>query len=275
MASSAAGRRRKGPLTYVRRVVAVAYLFFIVAWPVSLVAKNTFKDGTASLRKVFDDPVATHALKLTVIVSVIAVVLNLVFGVGVSLLLVRYRFPGRRLLSALIDLPLSVSPVVVGLLAYATTVPDTIEPLPPALQNNLLLTVHVAVALLAYAAFTVAFAAGILYLIQRKDRLGWLPRSVVLDEIGYKAVMVGFPMLALAIILGAVWADIAWGTYWSWDPKETAALGTWLIYGGYLHARVIRGWRGDRSALFLVGGFAATLFTYYGNLFLGGLHSYA
>ncbi len=115
MASTAARHRRKGPLTYVRRVVAIAYLFFIVAWPVSLVAKNTFKDGTASLRKVFDDPVATHALKLTVLVSLVAVVVNLVFGVGMSLLLVRYRFPGRRLLSALIDLPLSVSPVVVGL----------------------------------------------------------------------------------------------------------------------------------------------------------------
>lgn len=115
MASGSSRRARKGPLTYVRRVVAIAYLFFIVAWPVSLVAKNTLQDGTESLKKVFDDPVATHALKLTLFVALASVVVNLVFGVGMSLLLVRYRFPGRRLLSALIDLPLSVSPVVVGL----------------------------------------------------------------------------------------------------------------------------------------------------------------
>jgi ABC-type transport system involved in cytochrome c biogenesis permease subunit len=86
--------------------------------------------------------------------------------------------------------------------------------------------------------------------------------------------MIGFPLMALTIILGAVWAEIAWGRYWSWDPKETAALVTLLVYGGYLHARVIRGWRGERSAYLLLLGFAATAFTYYGNYFLGGLHSY-
>ncbi len=172
-------------------------------------------------------------------------------------------------------LALLVLPVVFGLLLYATTVPNDIQPLVPALQNNLLLTVHVVVAIIAYGAFTVAFAAGVLYLVQRNNTVGWLPKNTVLDEIGYRAVVAGFPMLALVLILGAIWAEIAWGSYWSWDPKETAALFTWLIYGGYLHARVMRGWRGDRSALFLIAGFAATLFTYFGNLFFGGLHSYA
>ena len=108
-------RRRRTPLTYVLRFVAIAYLMFLVVWPVSLVAKNTFADGFTSLRTVFRDPQITHSLRLTLWVSVVAVVINLVFGVGVSLLLVRYRFPGRRALSALIDLPLSVSPIVVGL----------------------------------------------------------------------------------------------------------------------------------------------------------------
>ena len=171
-------------------------------------------------------------------------------------------------------LALLVVPVALGLLLYATTVPDQIDPLVPALQNNLLLTVHVAVAILAYGAFTVAFAAAVLYLAQRNNGLRWLPRRSVLDEIGYRAVIVGFPLLAVTIILGAVWAEIAWGSYWTWDPKETASLVTWLIYGGYLHARVMRGWRGQRSAVLLIGGFGATLFTYYGNLFFGGLHSY-
>ncbi|MGE0881054.1 MAG: sulfate ABC transporter permease [Acidimicrobiia bacterium] len=107
--------RKRTPLTYVLRSVAVAYLFFLVAWPVSLVAKNTFSEGFTSLRKVFDSPVIMHSIRLTIMVSVVAVAINLIFGVGVSLLLVRYRFPGKRFLSALIDLPLSVSPIVVGL----------------------------------------------------------------------------------------------------------------------------------------------------------------
>ena len=168
-----------------------------------------------------------------------------------------------------------VLPVTIGLLGYAATVPNNVEPLVPALQNQLLLTVHVAVAVIAYGAFTVAFAAAVLYLLQRNDTVRWLPRSTVLDEIGYKAVIVGFPLLAVTILLGAIWAEIAWGSYWTWDPKETASLATWLIYGGYLHARVVRDWRGQRSAYLLIGGFAATLLTYYGNLFFGGMHSYA
>ena len=171
-------------------------------------------------------------------------------------------------------LALMVLPVALGLLAYATTVPSDITPLVPALQNDLLLTVHVAVAIIAYGAFAIAFGAAVLFLIQRRDSIRWLPKKVLLDEIGYKAVMVGFPMMALVIILGALWADIAWGSYWSWDPKETASLVTLLLYGAYLHARVLRGWRGERSAALLILGFGATLFTYYGNLFFGGLHSY-
>ncbi len=97
------------------RLVAVAYLFLLVAWPVSLVVKHTFADGLSSLETAWRDPVVTHALQMTVVVALSAVVINLLFGVGISLLLVRYEFPGKRALSALIDVPLSVSPVVVGL----------------------------------------------------------------------------------------------------------------------------------------------------------------
>ncbi len=176
---------------------------------------------------------------------------------------------------ALRTLSLLVLPVALGLLAYAATRDSEIDPLIPALQNDLLLTVHVVVAVAAYGAFAIAFGAALLYLVQRNDRIGWLPAAAVLDEIGYKAVLFGFPLMALVIILGAVWAEIAWGTYWSWDPKETASLVTWLIYGGYLHARVLRGWQGTRSALLLILGFGATLFTYFGNYFFEGLHSYA
>src|SRR3990172_2777092 len=110
-------------------------------------------------------------------------------------------------------LALMVLPVALGLLAYATTVPSDIRPLVPALQNDLLLTVHVVVAIIAYGAFAIAFGAAVLYLIHRRDSIRWLPKKVLLDEIGYKAVMVGFPMMALVIILGALWAHIPSGTY--------------------------------------------------------------
>lgn len=106
---------RRTPLTYLFLFVTVAYLVLLVAWPVSLVAKVTFADGVSSLTTAFAIPEVTAALRLTAIVAVASVVINTVFGIGISLLLVRYRFPGRRLLSALIDVPLSVSPVVVGL----------------------------------------------------------------------------------------------------------------------------------------------------------------
>jgi ABC-type transport system involved in cytochrome c biogenesis permease subunit len=179
----------------------------------------------------------------------------------------RYR---QRLLG------LAVLPIALGLMAYALAIPSTIEPLVPALQNSLLLTVHVAVAIVAYGSFTVGFAAAVLHLVQPEGGRWGLPRPAVLDEVGYRAIVVGFPFLTLTIALGAVWAEVAWGRYWAWDPKETASLVTWLIYAAYLHARLVRGWRGRRAAILLVVGFAATLFTFFGvNLFLPGLHSYS
>ena len=108
-------RPRPGAGRYVFRLIVVVYLFLLVAWPVSLVAKYTFADGFTEIRAIFDDPDVMHALRLTVWVAIASVVLNTVFGVGISLLLVRYEFPGKRWLNAFLDLPLAVSPVVVGL----------------------------------------------------------------------------------------------------------------------------------------------------------------
>ena len=166
-------------------------------------------------------------------------------------------------------------PVALLMLLYAMTLPAGIDPLVPALQDNLLLSVHVAVAIVAYGTFTIAFAAAVLYLLQTDTGRRGLPKRELLDEISYRAVMIGFPFLTLTIVLGALWANTAWGRYWGWDPKETASLVTWLIYGAYLHARVVRGWRGQRAAWLLLLGFAAVVFTYFGNLFFGGLHSYS
>jgi cytochrome c-type biogenesis protein CcsB len=172
-------------------------------------------------------------------------------------------------------LALFALPVALAMMLYATTISSVVEPLVPALQNNLLLTVHVAVAIVAYGSFTIAFAAALLFIIQPEGGRWGLPKPEILDDISYKAVVVGFPFLTAVIVLGAVWAETAWGRYWSWDPKETASLVTWLIYGAYLHARVVRNWRGRKAAYLLMLGFAATLFTYFGNLFFGGLHSYS
>jgi cytochrome c-type biogenesis protein CcsB len=148
----------------------------------------------------------------------------------------------------------------------------------PALQDKPILTIHVSMAIFAYALFSVSFGAALIVLIQNGEgqRHTWLPSAEAADELGYKAVIVGFPLLALTLILGAYWANYAWGHYWSWDPKETSALVTWLIYAVYLHARGIRGWHGKRAAWLLTLGFAATLFTYYGvSFFVPSLHSYA
>lgn len=169
---------------------------------------------------------------------------------------------------------LLILPIAGAMLLYAISLDSEGQMLVPALQNPLLLTIHVAVATLAYGAFAVSFAAAALYLYTRGDGRPGLPKPALLDEIGYRGVIIGFPLHTMTVVLGAVWAQKAWGTYWSWDPKETASLITWLIYGAYLHARVARGWTGNRAAWLLVAGFASVLFCFFGNLFFGGLHSY-
>jgi cytochrome c-type biogenesis protein CcsB len=172
-----------------------------------------------------------------------------------------------------------VLPVVLTGLAVAVIFfPSDVRPLVPALQNTDLLAIHVAAMILAYAALSVSFASATIYLMQggTQNRFDRLPKARLLDEIGYKSVMVGFPLLAAGIALGAYWANSAWGRYWGWDPKETAALVTLLIYGVYLHMRGLRKWSGTRSAIVLVIGFGAVLFTYFVvNLWVSGLHSYA
>ena len=166
--------------------------------------------------------------------------------------------------------------LILLLLLYATTIPSTSEPLVPALQNNLLLTTHVAVAIVAYGGFAVAFAAAALHLLASYTGSRRLPRLELLDEISYRAVVIGFPFLTLVIVLGAVWANVAWGRYWGWDPKEVWAFITWVVYAAYLHARATAGWRGRAAAVIALVGFATLLFNFVGiNLFGSGLHSYS
>jgi cytochrome c-type biogenesis protein CcsB len=170
-------------------------------------------------------------------------------------------------------LPLGVALVI---LLYASSLPSDIKPLVPALQNAPLLTIHVGMAVLAYGIFATSFAAGVAYLAQGpNDRFSWLPSHKVLDEVAYRAVIIGFPIFATMIILGSWWASIAWSRYWGWDPKETAALVTWLTYAIYLHARNQRSWAGRPAALLLVVGFGMVLVTYSGSLWFSGLHAYS
>jgi len=162
--------------------------------------------------------------------------------------------------------------------------PTDINPLMPALQSNWLLY-HVLTCFLGYAAFAVACGVSIMYLIKARSEesgkaaagsvVSQFPPTKVLDELNYKAIMIGFPLLTLGIITGAAWANYAWGTYWSWDPKETWSLIVWFIYAAFLHARFTKGWVGKRAAWLSIIGFLATVFCYLGvNLLLSGLHSY-
>lgn len=157
-----------------------------------------------------------------------------------------------------------------------------IRPLMPALQSSWL-TYHVAVIMLSYSAFALSFFFSICYLM--KDVRGGdaaegkilrrLPSLQSLDLLTYKTVAVGFPLLTLGIIFGAVWAETAWGRPWGFDPKETWSAITWLVYAIYLHARLIAGWRGRKAAYLSLLGFGCVLFTYLGvNYLLPGLHSY-
>lgn len=166
--------------------------------------------------------------------------------------------------------------VALAMLLYASSLPSDIEPLVPALQNAPLLTIHVGMAVLSYGIFATAFAAGVGYLVQGPgDRFAWLPSHRTLDEVAYRAVIIAFPIFATMIILGSWWASIAWSRYWGWDPKETAALVTWLTYAVYLHARNQRRWAGRPAALLLVVGFGMVLVTYSGSLWFTGLHAYS
>jgi cytochrome c-type biogenesis protein CcsB len=191
------------------------------------------------------------------------------FSIVTGYLAIGRRYPIR----SIGFIPLGVA---LGLLIYATSLPSQIEPLVPALQNPPLITIHVGLAVLSYGIFATSFAAGVGYLIQGQgDRFAWLPSHRTLDEVAYRAVVVGFPIFATMIVLGAWWASIAWSRYWGWDPKETSALVTWLTYAIYLHARNQRSWAGRPAALLLVVGFAMVLVTYSGSLWFSGLHAYS
>ncbi len=175
------------------------------------------------------------------------------------------------------------SPLIFLAIASASfdpTVSNKISPLIPALKSNWLIA-HVITCFLGYSGLAVAFGFSIMYFVKPRNSefdsiFAKLPSWELIDELTYQMVIFGFLFLTIGIITGAVWANSAWGTYWSWDPKETWSLITWFIYAIFMHLRVMRGWSGKNLAWVSIIGFIAVLFTYFGvNYFLSGLHSYA
>jgi cytochrome c-type biogenesis protein CcsB len=173
-----------------------------------------------------------------------------------------------------------IMPVVFVLMLSSSMLPREIKPLSPMLQSYWL-GIHTVLAFLGNAAFALAFGIGFMYLVQehyvKSKRLGnlfdRLPSLQILDEINYRLITLGFPLLTLAIITGALWAENAVGHYWSWDPREVLALITWFIYAIILHARLIAGWRGKKAALLSIFGFLTILIAFFGiTLLRKGYH---
>ena len=187
-----------------------------------------------------------------------------------------------------------VASLALAFASFSPIAPSTVEPTIPALQSYWLIY-HIMTLFVSYGAFGASFGLGILYLIKIKSDdkhknsagnggnnkkhggfLSLLPPANIIEESIYKVVVFGLVFLTAGIVIGAAWADSAWGGYWSWDPKETWSLITWLTYILFIHARFTKGWSGKKMAWIAVIGFAVVIFCYLGvDLIIPGLHSYA
>lgn len=286
-------------------LLMVALTLLIIAWLANLVALNSARTikapaavketaaedagggggASGSKRTSVSSKIATWSTVLALLALTVYIVLRAsITGHGPfsnqheyavafvwSILALYLYFEWRHQMRAI---SLVVIGAAAGLLLYAINLDTSVRPLMPALQNNPMLTLHVGTAMFSYGATAISFGAAALYLLRPYIKLRGMPPADVLDEVSYRAAVIAYPLITAMIVLGAIWAQTAWGRYWGWDPKETAALVTWLIWSAYLHARVFRGWRGRRAAWLVVIGFASVLFAYFGNHFFGGLHSY-
>ena len=187
------------------------------------------------------------------------------------------RRPALRYLGTFVVVPVLLT---LGLAVAVLYVPA--GPLLPALKSYWLV-IHVAAAIVSGGVFTVGGVVTALYLVQdRWERKGVtnslsrrLPPAEQLDQSAYRLFAFVFPLWTFAIVAGAIWAENAWGTYWSWDPKETWALVTWVVFAGYLHARATAGWKGRKAAIVALVGLSCFIFNYFGvNIWFTGLHAY-
>lgn len=242
---------------------SIAFILTIIGWLVNTVALivRMMETGRAPYVNLFETMVL---LTWMVVAGFIAMSL---------------KFPKLKVLGVIL---ISLAFLAIGAAAMLPYRYQAIEPLIPALQSNWLV-LHVLTTFVGYAGFAIAFGIGVLYLFKEKSErkgtpsfLDRFPSAEILDDMNYKFIAIGFPFVTLGIILGAIWANYAWGGYWSWDPKETWSLIVWFIYAGYFHGRLVRGWKGRKTAYFSIVGFAAVIFLYWGVSFiLPGLHAYA
>ncbi len=204
-------------------------------------------------------PAVTNTYESLVFFSAVVCAVIFVLHSVVKSDVMRFILPGATVF-ALALLLISSSPLA----------PRGIQPPIPALQS-LWLVLHVTLAFIGEAFFVVSLVAAIVSLAARDEE-----RKGEADRITYTSIAIGYPIFtAGALVFGAIWAEVAWGQWWSWDPKETWALITWLVYTAYLHTRLVRRLRGKISAVLAIVGFAFTLFTFFGvNFLLSGLHSY-
>ena len=164
------------------------------------------------------------------------------------------------------DLGAFALPIVLALLAYAWTLPRGVGPLIP-IFKSLWMQVHVLTAIVAYACFATTFAASCLYLLMDRQGAAGSDQSAtlaLLDRIAYQVTIVGFPFMTVCVISGAIWSDHVWGRYWTWDPKETWSLITWLFFAAYLHTRYKQGWRQRKAAILAIIGFLTVLMNFIG-----------
>jgi cytochrome c-type biogenesis protein CcsB len=201
-----------------------------------------------------------------------------------AIMLIYLVFESRSKQRALGIFPSLFSFLAMAYASFSKDMDSKIQPLLPALKSNWLIA-HVITCFLGYAAFAVSFGLSVLYIVRKAipdnptphtGLLAAVPNAKQLEAFNYQMILFGFLWLSVGIITGSIWANSAWGTYWSWDPKETWSLITWLIYAALLHARTMKGWQGPRIAWLSMFGFGCVLFTYFGvNFLLSGLHSYA
>lgn len=190
------------------------------------------------------------------------------WGIGLMHILLRVRLKQEWI--SMVSLP-----AVFLLASYAALLPRDINELMPALRSAWF-GLHIGAAVFSYASFVLAGALGIRYLtLFRKDAAGQAEQLREVDYLSYRLIAFGFLMLTVVILSGCIWAEQAWSAFWTWDPKETWALITWIIYAIYLHQRLRKKWQGKRMAYFSITAIICVLFTFIGvNQLLPGLHTY-
>jgi ABC-type transport system involved in cytochrome c biogenesis permease subunit len=196
---------------------------------------------------------------------------SLIFFSGViALILFVYKLKARNLVLPLVYFGGTVLSIILLAVASSPNIPKVALPPIPALRSHWLV-LHVTFSFIGEAFFAFAFAASVYYLSVKDEE-----KKKAADRITYISIGIGYPVFtAGALIFGAIWAQYAWGSYWSWDPKETWALVTWIVYTGYLHIRFVAKLKGRASAILSIIGFSLTMFTFFGvNYLLSGLHSY-